>query len=104
MPVLRNENERRVASRARQAFDQCPVPLAENGLSSFRDVTLRLELGGLFLRGRDLGQFGALLPVGAEGRCRCRGRLTHPATQRALCKFQIPRTPEKPKHPAWSPT
>jgi len=59
-------------------------------LAHFQDVTLRLELGDLFLQGRDLGQFQALLAIAGDRRGWRHRRFTHPPPQHTLCQFQIP--------------
>jgi len=56
----------------------------------FLDVTLRLELGDLFLQGRDLGQIGTLLAIAGERRGLRRRRYTHPPPQNTLYQLEIP--------------
>jgi len=76
--VFRDESERHVAFRAKKAA------------AFLGDVTLRLELGDLFLQGRNLGQLGALLAIPGKRRGWCLGCLRHPSPQYALGQFQIP--------------
>lgn len=51
---------------------------------------LRLELGDIFLQGRDLRQLCALLPIAREGGSRSRVGFPDPSAQDALCDLDIP--------------